>query len=302
MQATREPRSSTEEASANELRRESAQAPQDEVSEYPDLTACLQLVLSACGLTCASQDITVLREGQDMGRQIVFNVANTWIIRLFELHDGYRQPAAFLASVLSALEHAGAPCEHIRYHGVVPDTPFHYTVTKFVRGIPLTDELCKTPEVQLQIRALCRVLRDLDLERPDTIGTVEDYMRPVLDKLHTKLSRVSKETLEDVGPLAPLSAFRDLQMVVSHRDLAPENIICALEPSASVSVIDWEFCAYVPEVYVARELRSWGKTFLEGSGYGPYPELLIWTTMMCFVSEDYEDEAFEQNVRIVLTA
>ncbi|KAJ7871341.1 hypothetical protein B0H13DRAFT_2060582 [Mycena leptocephala] len=218
-------------------------------SESPDPAECLQMVLSACGLTCNPQGIAILREGKDMGRQIVFKISNTWIIRLFKLYDGYRQPAAFISSVLSALERAGAPYERIRYHGVVPRTSINYTVTKFAEGIELTEEMCTNPDVRLQVATLYRALRRLEV--PDTI-TIEEHMRPRLARLHEKLASVSPATLHKVGELASLSEFKDYQMVVSHCDLAAENIIARFEPSGSVSicVIDWEYCAYVPESHV----------------------------------------------------
>ncbi|KAJ7189561.1 hypothetical protein GGX14DRAFT_484842 [Mycena pura] len=264
------------------------------------------MVLSACDMTCSPHDVTVLREGTDMGRQTVFNIANTWIIRIFELYDGYRQPASFISSVLTALERAGLPCEHIRYHGVVPGTSFHYTVTKFVEGIPLTDELCCHPDVRLQIGALYRALRLLEV--PDTVGTVEDYMRPRLLVLHEKLSTVSPAVLDKVGELASLADFKGYQMVTSHCDLAPENIIARFEPSVSVSVIDWEFCAYVPEFRIELQLgskvacKTWGAGFVHDLGYGPYPEKVVWTESLCCVAEDYEGPDFEQNVLVALSA
>jgi hypothetical protein len=88
-------------------------------SESPDPAECLQMVLLACGLICNPQDIAILREGKDMGRQIVFKISNTWIIRLFELYDGYRQPAAFISSVLTA----GARRRSVRAHPVPQRRP-----------------------------------------------------------------------------------------------------------------------------------------------------------------------------------
>ncbi|KAJ7484629.1 hypothetical protein FB451DRAFT_88361 [Mycena latifolia] len=168
---------------------------------------CLKKVLSACGLTPDAKTslfcVTVLREGKGMGRQAVFSIARTWIIRIFELHDGYRQHAAFIARILTAIEEAGAPCEHIRYHGVVSDTPFRYTVTKFVEGIPLTDELRRDPNVRRRVAALYQAMWRIDV--PDSVGTVEDYMWPRLERPHGKLDAVSLAVLLKAGTLSSLS-------------------------------------------------------------------------------------------------
>ncbi|KAJ7484658.1 hypothetical protein FB451DRAFT_1233074 [Mycena latifolia] len=277
------------------------------VPESTEYTQCLKKVLSTCGLTPNAKDITILREGKHMGRQAVFAIARTWVIRIFELHDGYRQPAAFIAYILTALEEAGAPCEHIRYHGVVPDTPFHYTVSKFVEGAPLTDGLCWDSNVRRQVAALYRDMWRLDV--PDAAGTVEDYMRPRLERLHTKLSAVSPPIFLKVGVLSSLSDLRAFRMVVSHCDLVPENIIARFEPSVSVSIIDWEFCAYVPEYRVAVQLGSkngretWGAGFLQDCGYGPYPEQVRWTEALCMIAEDWDSiPEFEAQILIALEA
>ncbi|KAJ7627670.1 hypothetical protein DFH06DRAFT_1227820 [Mycena polygramma] len=133
-------------------------------------------------------------------------------------------------------------------------------------------------------------------------------MRPRIARLHERLVALSPAVSAQVGPVAPLSAFRDFQMVVSHLDLALENIICRLEPSISITVIDWEFCAYVPEFYVALELGNkwargiWGTGLVEDVGYRSYPKLVLWTASLCSVAKDYEGDAFERNVRVALTA
>jgi hypothetical protein len=59
------------------------------------------------------------------GRQWVFRIDQTWIVRIFETHDGFRQPAAFFYRILTELDQAGAHSERIRHHGIIPDTPFY---------------------------------------------------------------------------------------------------------------------------------------------------------------------------------
>ncbi|KAJ7484721.1 hypothetical protein FB451DRAFT_90766 [Mycena latifolia] len=264
------------------------------------------MVLSACGLIYSTQEVTILREGKEMGRQAVFNVAGTWIVRIFELHDGYRQPATFLWQVLKSLEGAGAASERIQYHGTLPATDFHYTVTKFVSGIPLTDELCSHPSIRQQVASLFRAMWNLSV--PSTVFTVEDYMRPRLERLHGHLSFISPAVSQQVGTLASLPDFQGFRMVVSHCDMVPENIIGRLEPSVDVSVIDWEFCNYVPEFRVAAQLgrkagrQVWGDNFIQDIGYGPYSDQVVWTESLCMIAEDYVQEDFEAQVLIALTS
>ncbi|KAJ6590591.1 hypothetical protein DFH09DRAFT_1139766, partial [Mycena vulgaris] len=267
------------------------------VPAEPDPVQCLQVVLSACGLPSSPQEVTILREGREMGRQAVFNVAGTWIVRIFELHAGFRQPAAFIWKVLKGLEQVGAPSERIHYHGTIQDTGLHYTVTKFVDGIPLTVELCSHPSVHQQLVALYRALWNFPV--PDTVTTVEEYMRPRLELLHNRLSRVSSAVSQQLGALATLPDFLGFRMVVSHCDIAPENILGRFEPSVVISAIDWEFCAYVPEFRVGAQLgrRSgrhiWGENFIHEIGYGPYSDQVIWTESLCMLAEDYPAEEFE---------
>lgn len=252
----------------------------------------------------------MLRDGKEQGRQAVFNVAGTWIVRIFELHDGFRRPASFLWSVLTQLESLGAAAERIRYHGVIPGTNLQYTVTMFVHGVPLTDERCSDPSVREQLVALQRSLRKISV--PDTAGTVKHHMRPRLELLQRRVSVLSADVLEQVGKLACLSDFDDekFKMVVSHCDLAPENIVGRFEsesPSATISVIDWEFCNYVPEFRVEVQLGSesgrllLGADFLRKSGYGPYPDHVVWTEALCMIAEDYGDEDFEAQVLLALS-
>ncbi|KAJ7136109.1 hypothetical protein C8R44DRAFT_393443 [Mycena epipterygia] len=275
------------------------------IAQPPDLVYRLKTVLSACNLTPNAKDIAIVREGSDSGRQAVFIIAHTWVVRIFELHDGYRESAAFISSVLTALENLDAPCEHIRYHGIVPDTSFHYTVTKFAEGGPLTNELCRDPGVRVQVTTLYRALRDLDV--PDTVGTVEDYMQPRLARLLSKLAVINPAISQKVGPLSPLSEFRAFQMVVSHCDMAPENIIARFGPSVSVTVIDWEFCMHVPEFRVEVQLGSkvgreiWGAGFVRDCGYGPYPPQVVWTESLCMIAEDYEGQQFEETILAALS-
>ncbi|KAJ7145399.1 hypothetical protein C8R43DRAFT_1197111 [Mycena crocata] len=277
--------------------------------ESPGPLHYLQMVLAACGLTFKPQEITILRDGNVKGRQAVFNVANTWIVRIFELHDKYRQPAALIGAVLKALEAAGAPSERIYNHGIIPDTALHYTVTKFVEGIPLTAELCKNPSVREKIASLYRTLRELRV--PDAMKSVDKYMGPRLQALSEKLSKLQlpAEVLEKIGKLAgsedefraEFGAF-EFRMVASHCDLAPENIIGQADPLSPVSVIDWEFCAYVPEFRVGAQFRGesdrevWGEDFLFKSGYRPYPEKIIWTEALCMLAEDYDGPDFEREL------
>ncbi|KAJ6610996.1 hypothetical protein B0H10DRAFT_2224461 [Mycena sp. CBHHK59/15] len=248
-----------------------------------------------CNIPYNPDEVTVLRAGNE-GRQSVFRVAHTWIVRIFELHDGYRQPAAFIARVLAALERAGAPAERIRHHGVVPGTPFHYTVTQLAAGGPLARACCANPGVRAQ--------------HPGCGGTVEAYMHPRLAQLRAKLAGADPAVAEQVGELATLSECARFRMVVSHNDLAEENIFARFEPSVSISVIDWEFCAYIPEFRndvtlrgkVGREL--WGEGFYEtyDIGFGPYPERVVWTERLCMIAEDYEGTDFEKGVLGALNA
>ncbi|KAJ7856739.1 hypothetical protein B0H14DRAFT_2752621 [Mycena olivaceomarginata] len=137
-----------------------------------------------------------------------------WVVRIFELHDGFKQPAAFVWRILKELERLGAPSERIRFHGTLPNTSLHYTVTEFFDGIPLTDELCRLPEVRQEIVDLYRNLRGIAV--PDTVETVEDYMRPRLEHLERRLSCLSPDIAGKVGQLSPLSDFCAFHMVVSH--------------------------------------------------------------------------------------
>jgi serine/threonine protein kinase len=264
------------------------------------------MVLSACGLIYSTQEVTILREGKEKGRQAVFNVAETWIVRIFELHDGFRQSATFLWQVLTSLERDGAASERIRHHGILPATDFHYTVTKFVDGIPLTDELCSHPSVRHQVVSLFRAMWNLSV--PSTVSTVEDYMRPRLEQLNSHLSFISPAVSQQVGTLASLPDFQGFRMVVSHCDMVPENIIGRLKPSVEISVIDWEFCNYVPEFHVAAQFgrkagrQVWGDTFIRDIGYGPYTEQVVWTESLCMIAEDYGREDFEAQVLVALTS
>ncbi|KAJ7430580.1 hypothetical protein B0H11DRAFT_2134933 [Mycena galericulata] len=273
-------------------------------SESPDPVQCLQEVVSICGLTYNAGDIAVLREGKEMGRQAVFNVAGKWIVRIFELHDGFRQPATFVWRILKDLEQANAPSERIRYHGILPNTALHYTVTEFVDGAPLTVGLCSRPEVRQQIVSLYRVLRQINV--PVTVSTVENYMRPRLELLDTRIRSLSADVSQRVGALSSLSDFCPFRMVVSHCDMAPENIIGRFEPSLSISVIDWEFSSYVPEFRVGAQFGTkngreiWGEDFLDRIGYGPYSDELIWTENLCMIAEDYEPPDFETQVLLAL--
>ncbi|KAF8179293.1 hypothetical protein K438DRAFT_1977360 [Mycena galopus ATCC 62051] len=276
----------------------------------------LRAVLTACGLSPFSPEATtVLREGREMGRQAVFNVDEKWIVRIFELHDGYRQPATFLWRVLKELEHVNAPSERIHHYGILPNTTLHYTVTVFADGIPLTDELCTHPEVRAKIVALYQALRKISV--PDNVGTVQAYMKPRLERLQARVSCFPADLTKAVGELSPLSDFRAFRMVVSHCDMVPENILGRFEPlgvdfkSVSISVIDWEFAAYVPEFRVGVQMGSkdgrevWGKDFLHRIGYGPYSDPIVWTESLCMLAEDHEgsDAAeFEEQVKVALEA
>jgi hypothetical protein len=167
--------------------------------------------------------------------------------------------------------------------------------------------MCTNPDVRLQVAILYRALRRLEV--PDTI-TIEQHMRPRLARLHGKLASVSPATLHKVGELASLSDFKGYQMVVSHCDLAAENIIARFEPSGSVSiyVIDWEYCTYVPEFHVQIEFGSkvararWGAGFVQDLGYGPYPKQVIWTESLCLVAESHEGLDFEWSVLVAISA
>jgi hypothetical protein len=274
---------------------------------------CIGIVLAACGISYNPEDIVILREGRDMGRQAVFRVAQTWVVRIFELHDGYRQPAEFVSRVLTDLEKVGAPSERIRHHGVVSNTVFHYTVTDFAAGIPLPKELCAHPVVCSRVATLFRAMRGLYV--PDSVGTVEDHMRPRLERLHTKLSSVSPDIIQKVGQLSTLSDFNGYRMVVSHCDLAPENIICRLDsldpPSViedSICVIDWEFSTYVPEFVDGAKLWNkaakgiWGDRFTEtyDLDFRPYSRQVILTERLCMLAEDYEGPEFENSIPTIL--
>ncbi|KAJ7136131.1 hypothetical protein C8R44DRAFT_393828 [Mycena epipterygia] len=260
------------------------------------------MVLSACGLTCDAKDITVLREGSDMGRQAVFDISRIWIVRIFELHDGYRQPAEFISDILTALEMASAPSERVRHHGIVERTPFHYTVTEFCAGVELTRELCADQGVGAQIAALQHALRDLSV--PDTVGTVEEYMQPRLARLYSKLDSASLTVAQrkDIGDLSALADFQPFRMVVSHCDISPENIIARSEPQGAISVIDWEFCTYVPEFRIDSTFRYkagrelWGDGFLDSHGFKPYPKQVVWTERLCMIAEDYDGAEFEAGI------
>lgn len=80
------------------------------------VAACLGTVLSFCGISVPPSAVTVLREGKDNGRQAVFSISHTWVVRIFELFDDYRQPASLVAETLEALREL-APVEPILYHG-----------------------------------------------------------------------------------------------------------------------------------------------------------------------------------------
>ncbi|KAJ7437358.1 hypothetical protein B0H11DRAFT_628729 [Mycena galericulata] len=295
-----DPSSAYAQTSFNEDSEQSSQP----ASESPDPVQCLQEVLSICGLTYNAEDIAVLREGTEMGRQAVFNVARKWIVRIFELHDGLRQPATFFWRILKDLERANAPSERIQYHGILPNTALHYTVTEFLDGSPLTVELCSRPEVRQQIVSFYRVLRQINV--PDTVGTVEDYMRPRLELLETRIRSLSADVSQRVGALSSLSDFCPFRMVVSHCDMVPENIIGRFKPSLSISVVDWEFSTYVPEFRVGAQLGTkygrevWGNDFMDRIGYGPYSDEIIWTENLCMIAEDYEPPDFETQVLLAL--
>ncbi|KAJ6631231.1 hypothetical protein B0H10DRAFT_1981511 [Mycena sp. CBHHK59/15] len=278
-------------------------------SQSLDPSQCLGMVLSACGISARSEDVTLLREGKDIGRQTVFSIAHTWIIRIFELHGGYRQPASFFFSVLTDLEQAGAPSERIRHYGVIPDTPFHYTVTEFASGVELPRELCTDPSVCMQIAALYRAMRGLSI--PDTVCTVEAFMQPRLAQLHAKLACASPAVSKKVGELATIFDLHRYRMVISHCDLSTgENIIVRFQPSFSITVIDWEFCSYVPEFRDGRFLcckagrAQWGERFIEtyDPGFSPYPAKIVWTEWLCMIAEEYDGPEFEAAVLKVLDA
>jgi hypothetical protein len=106
-------------------------------------------------------------------------------------------------------------------------------------------------------------------------------------------------------------------MVVSHCDLDSENILGRFEPSVTdcqsvtLSVIDWEFAAYVPEFRVSIEMGSkvgrevWGEDFMHRIGYRPYPEQILWTESLCMIAEDHADSGaaeFEAEIKVALGA
>ena len=66
--------------------------------------ACLDFVPSSCGISAPSDTVTVLPEGKENARQTVFSVSRTWIVRIFELFDGYRQPTYLIAGTLETLQ------------------------------------------------------------------------------------------------------------------------------------------------------------------------------------------------------
>ncbi|KAK6992612.1 hypothetical protein R3P38DRAFT_2802148 [Favolaschia claudopus] len=285
-------------------------------SETPNPIENLQEVLSACGLPSPTPDeLTALRPGKEPGRQAVFAIAQKWIVRIFELHEGYKQPASFLWRILKELEHRGAPSERIRFYGTLPtNKSLHYTVTDYFDGVPLTHELCALPQVREQIVALYRHLGEISV--PDTVATVEDYMRPRLELLQRKLSGLSPDIIKQVGQLSPLAELSAFHMLLSHRDLAPENIIAHFGPSVNdcesmtLAVIDWEFAAYVPEFHVGLQMGNrsgrelWGDDFLLRIGLGKsYPERILWTESLCMLAEDYaqcEALEFEAQVNAVI--
>ncbi|KAK7055385.1 hypothetical protein R3P38DRAFT_3564194 [Favolaschia claudopus] len=297
---------------------EASRAALDDIvtSQTPDPIKYLQEVLSACGLPFPTPDeLAILRPGKEQGRQAVFSIAKKWIVRIFELHEGYKQPASFLWRLLKELEHRGAPCERIRFYGTLStNESLHYTVTEYFDGVALTHELCTLPQVREQIVALYRHLGEISVR--DTVATVEEYMRPRLELLQRKLSGLSPDIIKQVGQLSPLSELSVFRMLLSHRDLAPENIIARFGPSVNdcesmtLAVIDWEFAAYVPEFHVVLQMGNesgrelWGEDFLHRIGLGKsYPERILWTESLCMLAEDYEQCGaleFEAEVKVVI--
>ncbi|KAF8145963.1 hypothetical protein K438DRAFT_1991236 [Mycena galopus ATCC 62051] len=288
------------------LKGECHPAPNNDVVQ-PTALRYLAQVLSACRLPLPSPGtITVLREGDEKGRQAVFNVAGRWIVRIFELHAGYRKPAEFVSRILEELERANAPAERIRHHGILADTAFHggdtalhYTVTEFIDGIPLTLELRNHPDIRQQISSLFLAMDQISV--PVEVDTVSVYMGPRLERLRAMLSSVSADVAAHANELiSPLSDFSAFRMVVSHCDMAPENILGCFKPSVinwesvSISVIDWEFVSYVPEFRIGVPLATkmgreiWGADFLNLIHYGPYSDKVIWTEKLCMLAEDYE--------------
>ncbi|KAJ7218288.1 hypothetical protein C8J57DRAFT_1254784 [Mycena rebaudengoi] len=220
------------------------------------------------------------------GRQWVFRIDQTWIVRIFETHDGFRQPATFFYRILTEFEQARAHSEPIRHHGIIPDTPFHYAVTKFVEVVPLMAELCASnTDVRVQITAMYRILYGLPV--PDTVGTVEEYMQPRIALIHERLASASlAEKVEEMHIVT--AADRDFCMVVSHGDLASENILARPggQPSPpSICVID----------YICPRVSRWCPVGFQGflgnlegsilrlnnAGLGQYPEELVWTERLC---------------------
>jgi hypothetical protein len=59
---------------------------------------------------------------------------------------------------------------------------------------------------------------------PDTVGTVEEYMQPRIALLHKRLASASLAEKVEEMHIATAADCRNFCMVVSHGDLASENI------------------------------------------------------------------------------
>jgi aminoglycoside phosphotransferase (APT) family kinase protein len=268
------------------------QQPIDHLDADTPIAACLDFVLSSCGISVPSTTVAVLREGKEKGRQAVFSISRTWIVRIFELLDGYRQPASLVAETLEALREV-APVEPILYHGCLPPTPFHYTVTTFVPGQPLTRDQSKDPVIRAQVADLIKAIRSLPAPQG---STVMSHMQPRLSKLQSLLDAELVSKRQRVGQLCVAADYQNFKMVVSHRDLALENIL--IRGRSIAAIIDWEFMAYEPEFVDAlyfsmpANQKIWGEDFAEvyEMGFEGYSEQLLWTEHLCFLAEEYEAE------------
>jgi hypothetical protein len=266
--------------------------PIDHLNANTPAAACLDFVLSSCGISVPSGAVAVLREGKENGRQAVFSISRTWIVRIFDLFDGYRQPAALVAATLEALRDL-APVEPILYHGRLPPTPFHYTVTAFVPGQSLTREQSGDPVIRVQVADAIKAIRSLPAPQG---STVLSHMQPRLTKLQSLLDGEPVSKRQRVGQLCTAADCQNFKMVVGHRDLALSNIL--IRGRSIAAIIDWEFMRFEPEfvdaLYFSMPANQeiWGKDFAEINemGFEGYSEQLLWTEHLCFLAEEYKDQ------------
>lgn len=232
------------------------------------------------------------------------------MVRIFQLHGGYRQSAAFIADVLKRLEEADALTERIQFSGTIPDTPLHYTITCLIPGcFPLTQDLYNSDsDIRAQVIEILDTIRKLSV--PSSVMTAQEFMGPRLNHLNSKLELLARQfpfTVGRVGPLCKPVDFATFRMVVSHCDAAHENfLVKRVEPDSKLSImalIDWEFVSYRPEFADALKFPrvAWGDELVKR--FDHCAKAVLYTESLCMIAEDYEDtEGFKGALEIVLKA